>query len=113
MKKDEIKIVLSDPEQMELDFDDTISAKYVEPDHRLLSNLDYEHSGHTGFMPARISILPEIQADVPNERISLLVSDGENSGTIKLTDLRDRMIKTSASIPDSIEIGQYLFLEKK
>lgn len=110
----DIRITLSDPETIEMDFDDRVTIKYVESDHRLLDNLDYEHSGHTGFMPLKLSILPKIAPDTPNERLMLLASDGENTGTVVINEIRDRIIKTvnSGSILADAQIGQYIFIEK-
>ncbi len=109
----EIKIRLSDPEQIKLDFSDRVVLKYIEPDHTKLDNLDYENCGHTGFMPSRPSLLPNLPQNVKNERISLSVYNNETNeaAKIELNDFIGRVIKTVSSVPSDTQKGQYLFLE--
>ena len=108
-----MKIHVQNPEPLRLCFDDKIVLKYVSLDHADLDNLDYEHSGHTGFMPSRVSILPDVSSDTPNERLVLPIYDQNGTASkITLGDLRDRMIKTINGVSnENMEKGQYLFLE--
>ena len=42
----------------EKNIDAVVEQRTGTDDHSQLQNLDYEHSGHTGFVPARLSVLP-------------------------------------------------------
>jgi len=109
-----IRINVRDNEPLKLGFENDITLKYVGADHTKLDNLDYEHSGHTGFMPAKLSILPEVGKDIPNNKLRLSVfnPDTEITSQIAFNDLKDRIIKTgSAEELASLEKGQYYFQE--
>jgi len=109
----EVRIRLQNQPPLKLDFNDRLVLKYVEPNHASLDNLDYEHSGHTGFMPSRLSILPPTPKEVPNNRLILSAYNTETEETtgIELNDLIDRVIKTDSSVPSDLQKGQYLFLQ--
>ena len=109
----EVKIRLQNQPPIKLDFNDKLILKYVEPNHASLSNLDYEHSGHIGFMPSKLSILPNTPKETPNGSLVLSVynSDTEETSSIGFNDLVDRVIKTSSSVPTDLQKGQYLFLQ--
>lgn len=108
-----IRIKLQDTPPIKLGFSDKLVLKYVAPNHPDLDNLDYEHSGHTGFMPAKLSLLPELPKSTPNERLSLSVFDKvtNETSTIDFEDLASRVIKTVGEVPSDIQKGQYLFLQ--
>jgi len=110
-----IRIKLENPKPIDLDFNDKISINYLKPDHAALNNLEYENSGHTGFMPARLSILPETPAESKNERMCLSIYDKETDTTshIGFNDLVGRIIKTVSEVPANAQKGQYLFLQVK
>lgn len=62
----------------------------------------------------RLSILPNLGANVPNERLVMSIYDTQNESTNKIavSDLADRIIKTSGTtIPNNVQIGQYVFVE--
>lgn len=109
----DIRIKLQNQEPLKLDMSDRLVLKYISPNHPDLLNLDYEHSGHTGFMPSKPSLLPELPKDIPNERLSLSVYDNETneSGKIEFNDFIGRVIKTSSSVPADLQKGQFLFLQ--
>lgn len=114
MANNAVKIRLSDPKPMHISFDDKIVLKYVSLDHDDLENLDYEHSGHTGFMPSKLNLLPELSKDVSNDRLKLSVFDSEGNDTsqISFKDLAGRIIKTTGkNLPTDLQEGQYLFVE--
>lgn len=102
---------------LSLNFDDRIVVKqeYIEADHTKLDNLDYESSGHTGFMPSRLTLLPSIEKDILNHRLILPIYDVGSSKTnnISFDNLKDRIIKTCENIPDDLQKGQYIFVEVK
>lgn len=108
-----IRINVQDPEPLKLGFDDSLTLKYVGADHTKLDNLDYENSGHTGFMPSKLSILPETDKNISNNRLILSIYDDETQSASKInfTDLAGRIIKASGTIPTNTQKGQFLFLE--
>lgn len=110
----DIRVRLIPEPPLKVDFNNKLVLKYVEPNHAKLENLDYEHSGHTGFMPAKVSLLPEVSQDVQNERLVLSIYDSQtqSAGSIAFDDLRKRIIKTDDTTTGS-QKGQYIFLEIK
>lgn len=82
--------------------------------HDLLEHLDYDSSGHTGFMPQRLSILPTVASSVPNDRLVVAVHDTQtqSANKISIPNLADRIIKTAGTeLPSNMNVGQYVFLE--
>ena len=111
---DIIKIRILNPNDTHISFDDKISIKYISSEHNLLDNLDYENSGHTGFMPQKLSLLPETAKSTPNNRLSLPVFDKIASSTtnLPLDELSKRIIRVSTdNDTDPIHPGQFIFKE--
>lgn len=108
-----IRVNLNPKNDVNLNLCSRLTLKYVEPNHAKLDNLDYENSGHTGFMPAKLSLLPKTQNSVQNRRLSLAVYDStsEETTNIDFDDVRKRIIKTSDSRSQTDQKGQYIFLE--
>lgn len=92
-----------------------VYKKYIEADHTKLDNLDYESSGHIGFMPSRLTLLPSVEKDVSNHRLMLPIYDVGLSRTsnISFDNLKDRIIRSCESMPDDLQKGQYILLEIK
>lgn len=113
LSDDNISVKLKDADNIGINFNDRLVLKYVEPDHSKLDNLDYEHSGHTGFMPSRLSLLPNVQNSIQNSRLVLATFDTETNETNKIgfNELKDRIIKTSPVFEQVNQKGQYIFLE--
>lgn len=110
---DNIRVHMKDSDNVHVNFDGRLVLKYIDPDHSKLDNLDYEHSGHTGFMPARLSLLPKIENTIQNRRLILAVHDVDSQETsnIPFDELKDRIIKTSPTFEQNNQKGQYIFLE--
>lgn len=110
---DSISVHVQDDINVPINMSDRLVLKYVEPDHSKLSNLDYEHSNHTGFMPKKLSLLPKLQNGVKNNRLSLVGydKDSEESYEIDFDDVRKRIIKTTDVRSLNDQKGQYIFLE--
>ena len=109
-----IRIRVTNPNDTHLNFDDKISIKYIRSEHNLLDNLDYENSGHTGFMPQKISLLPETSKSIPNNRLSLPVFDKNESAAtnLPLDELSKRIIRVSnENDTEPIHPGQFIFKE--
>ncbi len=109
----DVRIRVENPAPLRLSFDEKIILKYVSLNHADLDNLDYEHSGHTGFMPARLSVLPEVDENIQNGRLVLSVFNTEENKTskISLDELSKRIIKTSSVDDEIIYKGQFIFKE--
>lgn len=108
-----IRISVTDTNDVSVSTKERLVLKYVEPDHSKLDNLDYEHSNHTGFMPKKLSLLPKLQNGVKNNRLSLVGydKDSEESYEIDFDDVRKRIIKTTDVRSLNDQKGQYIFLE--
>ena len=59
--------------------------------HKDLQWLDYERSGHTGFMPSDPSNLNDFDSEATNEQIELFGNDSTNPGKISLATLKLKM----------------------
>lgn len=112
MNDGEIIVVLEDDGEVDLSFDDRINIIQTH-NHDELQNLDYESSGHTGFVPSKLSLLPQASKQTSNERLSLFVSDNGTPSHITIKEISERIIRTADEIPSDLQEGQYLFLEKK
>lgn len=91
-------------------------------DHNQLNNLDYEHSGHTGFasqkelenyVPKKLSLLPDVDSTSNRSSILLYADDNGKSCKISIKDMLSKQIRTSSVIPNDLQEGEYLFLELK
>lgn len=107
---EDLIIRFEDEEDLDLSFDEDINleVKY----HNELQGLDYEEAGHTGFTPSRLSLLNNVGSDVTNQRLVVMANVDNVASKITANDLRKRMIRTESSIPNDLQVGQYLFLEK-
>lgn len=110
---DNLQVSLNREDNVNVDFNNRLVLRYVEPDHSKLDNLDYENSGHTGFMPAKLSILPAVPKAVQNGHLLLTTYDKNTDTThsIELDNLRKRIIKTSTALSSDDQKGQYIFIE--
>lgn len=112
-QEDNLHINLNPEDNINVDFNNRLVLKYVEPDHSKLDNLDYENSGHTGFMPAKLSLLPRVPRAVQNGHLMLSTynTNTEETNSIEFDDLRKRIIKTSTAFSSADQKGQYIFIE--
>ena len=101
-------------------------TQIISRDHDQLNNLDYEHSGHTGFASeARLNAVE--QATVPKRFDALPVMDNmsnrgtaylyvDNNGKSEKISIRQALatlIRTDTKKPDDMQVGEYLFLKKE
>lgn len=112
-QEDNLHVNLRPEDNINVDFNNRLVLKYVEPDHSKLDNLDYENSGHTGFMPAKLSLLPRVPKAVQNGHLLLTTynTNTEETNSIEFDDLRKRIIKTSTAFSSTDQKGQYIFIE--
>lgn len=88
-----------------------ISVQKVER-HNDLKNLDYESSGHTGFVPSKLSLINNnVTTSSDRRKVYLFADDNSNASKITLADIAKSVIRQSNFIPDDLQDGQYLFLE--
>lgn len=108
---EDLIIKFEDEEDLDLSFDEDIKleVKY----HNELEGLDYEEAGHTGFTPSRLSLLNDVSSNVTNERLVVMANVDNVASKMTASDLMKRMIRTASQVPSDLQIGQYLFLEKK
>lgn len=95
-------------------------------DHDKLNNLDYEHSGHTGFasearlnameqatVPKRLDALP-VMGNMSNRGTAYLYVDNNGkSEKISIRQALATLIRTDTKKPDDMQVGEYLFLKKE
>lgn len=78
MQSDDIILILED-EDLDLILKEEINIVDIDgADHSKLDNLDYEHSGHTGFAPESI-IRDRITVDEDNEALLIDYTGGTNN----------------------------------
>ena len=87
---DDLIIRFEDEEDLDVSFDEDIVLE-VEY-HNELEGLDYEHAGHTGFMPSSPTNLNDFDSEATNEQIELFGNDSTNPGKINLNDLHDKIV---------------------
>jgi len=66
MNDGEIVIIFEDEDDLDISFDDKINIIATHK-HSELEELDFEHSGHTGFAPA--NVLSDITVDEEDEAL--------------------------------------------
>lgn len=104
----DIVIEFENEEEIDVDFNDRLD---ISQNHNRLYNLDYEVSGHTGFMPSRLSLLNDVDPSINNNKVNLLASVENQPSKITIKELQDRIIRTSNTVSDDLQVGQYLFKE--
>lgn len=109
----QIRINLGSPKGININMDDRLVIRTGTSDHSQLSNLDYENSGHTGFMPKKLSLLNPLPNNSQTQNLRLVLFDTSTEESYKATigDVRNRIIKTESSSYVNTEEGQYVFVE--
>ena len=119
---DEAKIKVKD-EKIKLEMEESLNLLSETQYHRDLQGLDFESSGHTGFaseqqisilLPKDISILPQNNLQNRNAKIYLYDPSQSNKETqVSVGDLLNTKIRTVSSVPDNLQNGDYIFLERR
>lgn len=120
LETNEIDVSLESNE-INANIDDRISV--IEPrNHSDLNGLDYESSGHTGFasseqlnllVPKRLSTLPNIDSKANRKNAYLYIDDNGNDKKISISTMLGCLLRNGEEVPDDMQVGEYLFLEKK
>lgn len=119
--EDDIVVILEDEEEIvvdsqveddvEVNLDDRLTI--IQPtQHNELEGLDYESSGHTGFVPARLSTLPDLNKMHDRMSVMVYVDDNGVDSKISMKDMFGLFIRTGNEKPADMQAGEYLFLEK-
>lgn len=127
LKKNEQKASL-DSKGLSVSVSDKINVTQItgNSDHDKLNNLDYEHSGHTGFasearlnameqatVPKRLDALP-VMGNMSNRGTAYLYVDNNGkSEKISIRQALATLIRTGTEKPDDMQVGEYLFLKKE
>ena len=95
-------------------------------EHNKLKNLDFEHSGHTGFasekqliilknevVPKKLNLLPSVKGTSNRMNLLLYVDNQGTPEKISVSNMLSKIIRTSNQIPEDLQKGVYLFLEKE
>lgn len=127
LKKNEQKASL-DSKGLSVSVSDKINVTQItgNSDHDKLNNLDYEHSGHTGFaseirlnaveqatVPKRLDALPVIGNMSNRGTAYLYVDNNGKSEKISIRQALATLIRTDTKKPDDMQVGEYLFLKKE
>ena len=107
----EIKITLEEESPIDINLDNRLNIVPIK-NHDELAHLDYEESGHTGFTPSKLSLLPDADGNMKNDRLYVITNYNNQPTKITIRQLQDRMIRTASVMPNDLEVGQYLFLER-
>lgn len=126
LKKNEQKASL-DSKGLSVSVQDKINVtQIISRDHDQLNNLDYEHSGHTGFasearlnaveqatVPKRLDALPVMDNMSNRGTAYLYVDNNGKSEKISIRQALATLIRTDTKKPDDMQVGEYLFLKKE
>ena len=109
----EIKITLEEESPIDINLDNRLSV-VTTINHDELKHLDYEESGHTGFMPSKLSLLPDVSSSAENSRINIMANINDSPQKITISDLSKRIIRTiEGEMPSDIQVGQYIRIIKE
>lgn len=89
----------------------TANRLVINADHSIMENLDYEHSGHTGFTPSRLSLLDHIENFNEDSSKVFINDENGNAGYVYANQLKGSQIKTVQQIPANTKVGEYYFKE--
>ena len=122
----DIKIIIENPNPIKIDMSDKINLIRLTDYHNELQNLDYEHSGHTGFasqkelnileqkvVPKDFSTLSIIPNDFDKSDAYVYVDYNNTSNKVTISNIVDKKIRTVEEVPSDWKINEYIFEEIK
>ena len=122
----DIKIIIDNPNPIKIDMSDKINLIRLTDYHNELQNLDYEHSGHTGFasqkelnileqkvVPKDFSTLSIIPNDFDKSEAYVYVDYNNTSNKVTISNIVDKKIRTVEETPSDWKINEYIFEEIK
>jgi len=109
--EDEINVSVDEGDEISVNLNDRLSV--IRPtQHSELGGLDYESSGHTGFVPARLSTLPDLNRTHDRMSVMVYVDDNGTDAKVSMRDMFGMFLRTGNEKPADMQVGEYLFLEK-
>ena len=122
----DIKIIIDNPNPIKIDMSDKINLIRLTDYHNELQNLDYEHSGHTGFasqkelnileqkvVPKDFSTLSIIPNDFDKSEAYVYVDYNNTSNKVTISNIVDKKIRTVEDAPSDWKNNEYIFEEIK
>ena len=123
----DIKIIIDEPNNpIKIDMSDKLNIIRLTDYHNELQNLDYEHSGHTGFasqkelnileqkvVPKDFSTLSIISNDFDKSEAYVYVDYNNTSNKISISNIVDKKIRTVEEVPSDWKNNEYIFEEIK
>ena len=122
----DIKIIIENPNPIKIDMSDKINLIRLTDYHNELQNLDYEHSGHTGFasqkelnileqkvVPKDFSTLSIIPNDFDKSEAYVYVDYNNTSNKVTISNIVDKKIRTVEEVPSDWKNNEYIFEEIK
>lgn len=100
-------IEFEDEDDLIVDFSNAI---ILSKEHNKLLNLDYEKSGHTGFVTSILALLDNVSSNESNAELYIHINNNGNEEKININDLKSRIINTIDEIPSDAQEGQYYLL---
>lgn len=120
LETNEIDVSLESNE-INANIDDRISV--IEPrNHSDLNGLDYESSGHKGFasseqlnllVPKRLNTMPNLSNTADRKQAYIYIDNNGNDNKISISQMLSYFLRKGETVPDDMQAGEYLFLEKK
>ena len=120
LETNEIDVSLESNE-INANIDDRISV--IEPrNHSDLNGLDYESSGHTGFasseqlnllVPKRLNTIPNLSNMADRKQAYVYIDNNGSDSKISISNMLSCFLRKGETVPDDMQVGEYLFLEKK
>lgn len=118
---DDIEIVIEESQEVVIELDGGLSI-IPQVRHDELENLDYEHSGHTGFASSvqlsildnevvkkRLNVLPDTDLTQDRSKMSIYIDNDGTPSKASLSDVLSKIIRTDTQKPSDMQVGEYLF----
>ena len=123
----DIKIIIDEPNNpIKINMSDKLNIIRLTDYHNELQNLDYEHSGHTGFasqkelsileqkvVPRDFSTLSILSNDFDKSEAYVYVDYNNTSNKVSISNIVDKKIRTVEEVPSDWKINEYIFEEIK
>ncbi len=122
----EINVTYEEDNPIKIDMSDKINLIRITDYHNELQNLDYEHSGHTGFASEEelnilkknvilkdFSTLSIIPNDYDKSQAYVYIDYNNTSNKISISNIVDKKIRTVVDAPSDWKNNEYIFEEVK
>lgn len=64
-------------------------------------------------VPKRLNAINTLESTVPKERVYLYCDANGKDAKVSIKEMLSSFVRTDDKIPDDMQVGEYLFLEKK